>query len=635
MLFKNPNLLYGLLFLLIPIIVHLFQLRKFKKVAFSNVAFLKPLITQTRKSRTLKKWLSLLSRLLAITCIVFAFAQPYFPTEDQGKLDENLIIYLDNSYSMQAKGADGRLYQATVNDLVEKLPAKLKFSLFTNDRTYQNVTKQEIANELLTANYSYKQLTSKQVLLKAAALKAQKKPNQSLLWISDFQRVDNDPFITISEKEQFNLRLVKLEPVEQQNISIDTAFISREDAGNFKIGLKLTSNFESSQPVTISLINDNVLLAKTSATITNNKAEAEFLLSDLNALNGYLQIEGDGLQFDNRIYLSTNGREKTKLLHINDTEKDFLNRIFTEDEFDYSSSTSSSLNFNSIKEQQVIILNGVKNIAPSLATELNKFTAAGKTLVVVPSAIGSGYAAINGINKLSPLTIEKRITGINFDHPLLRDVFSNRISNFQYPKVNGISFNSTSGNSILTYDDGSSFLYQSENTFVFTAALNEENSNFQNSPLVVPVFYKLGLRNSSIGILYYHLGKRNEISFQKQLEQDQILELQLKDQRYIPEQRAYNSFVTIITNDELSSAGNYRLLLGDQSIGLLSFNASREENESTYFQNSELMTPVLSEIGEFIQELEDEKNKMELWKFFVAACLFFLICELLILKFIK
>ncbi|MCH7524070.1 MAG: BatA domain-containing protein, partial [Bacteroidetes bacterium] len=41
MQFKYPELLYALLLLLIPIIVHLFQLRKFQKVAFTNVQFLK------------------------------------------------------------------------------------------------------------------------------------------------------------------------------------------------------------------------------------------------------------------------------------------------------------------------------------------------------------------------------------------------------------------------------------------------------------------------------------------------------------------------------------------------------------------------------------------------------------------
>ena len=54
MQFKHPEILYALLLLLIPIIVHLFQLRRFQKVPFTNVAFLKEISVQTRKSSTIK-----------------------------------------------------------------------------------------------------------------------------------------------------------------------------------------------------------------------------------------------------------------------------------------------------------------------------------------------------------------------------------------------------------------------------------------------------------------------------------------------------------------------------------------------------------------------------------------------------
>ena len=57
MQFKNPEVLYFLSLLIIPILVHLFQLQKFKKTPFTNVAFLQKLIQQSRKSSELKKWL--------------------------------------------------------------------------------------------------------------------------------------------------------------------------------------------------------------------------------------------------------------------------------------------------------------------------------------------------------------------------------------------------------------------------------------------------------------------------------------------------------------------------------------------------------------------------------------------------
>ena len=59
MQFKHPEILYALLLLIIPIIVHLFQLQRFVKVPFTNVKFLKNIVQQTRKSARIKKLLIL------------------------------------------------------------------------------------------------------------------------------------------------------------------------------------------------------------------------------------------------------------------------------------------------------------------------------------------------------------------------------------------------------------------------------------------------------------------------------------------------------------------------------------------------------------------------------------------------
>ena len=80
--FKHPEILYFLFLLVIPILVHLFQLRRFKKEYFTNVQFLKELSVQTRKSAKLKKWLLLLTRLLLLALLILAFAQPYYAAKD-------------------------------------------------------------------------------------------------------------------------------------------------------------------------------------------------------------------------------------------------------------------------------------------------------------------------------------------------------------------------------------------------------------------------------------------------------------------------------------------------------------------------------------------------------------------------
>ena len=109
MQFKHPEILYFLFLLVIPILVHLFQLRRFKKEYFTNVKLLKELQIQTRKSSKIKKWLLLATRLLLLACLIIAFAQPFFDAKDTTNKGNELIILLDNSFSMQAKGAKGEL----------------------------------------------------------------------------------------------------------------------------------------------------------------------------------------------------------------------------------------------------------------------------------------------------------------------------------------------------------------------------------------------------------------------------------------------------------------------------------------------------------------------------------------------
>ena len=121
MQFKHPELLYALLLLIIPIIVHLFQLRRFKKVEFTNVQFLKNITLQTRKSSQLKKWLTLLTRLLLLACAIIAFAQPYISKSSSYKTKSETVIYLDNSFSMQAKGSNGTLLNSAIQDIIEHI----------------------------------------------------------------------------------------------------------------------------------------------------------------------------------------------------------------------------------------------------------------------------------------------------------------------------------------------------------------------------------------------------------------------------------------------------------------------------------------------------------------------------------
>ncbi|WOI23566.1 BatA domain-containing protein [Nonlabens ulvanivorans] len=634
MIFKNPSILYGLLFLIVPIIVHLFQLRRFTKVPFTNVAFLKPLITQTRKSRQLKKWLTLLARMAVIACIVIAFAQPFIPGSNVATQEKETAIYLDNSYSMQSSGSKGELFKTAVTDLLERLPNDQKFTLFTNSNTYTNTTKKEIANDLLNSEYQSKPLSYEQIQLKANALLNDNKKRKELIIISDFQKIDETFPDTIKGLKR---ELVFLEAEGSNNISIDTAYISRRETNSIDISVSVTSDKAINNPVTLSLENNDVLVAKTSVDLTNLKDTGVFNFETSQPLQGRIYLEDNSLSFDNELFISNNIDRKIKVLAINTVDGDFLKRIYTEDEFDFTAVRSRDLNFNLLKEQNLIILNELNSISVNLAKEINTYLRNGGYLVMIPALDQSGYSSINNIQGTDNISEkEKRITEINYNHPLLKGVFNKQISNFQYPKVNATTNTISALNPILKFEDGSSFLFQKGNVFNFTAPLNNQNSNFKNSPLIVPILYNMGRNSLPVQQLYYHIGDKNSIAIPEKIIRDEILELRNESNALIPKQRAFESFVLIEIEDELNNSGNYKVIKDNESITTLSFNSSRQENKLNYFTASELgSNNIAYSVEDLVYKLNEEDGVLSLWRYFVIGALFFLICELLILKFLK
>src|SRR5690554_4210516 len=167
MQFKYPEILFALFLLLIPILIHLFQLRRFQRVEFTNVAFLKKVTIQTRKSSEIKRWLILLLRMLALACIIIAFAQPFIASKTALSAKKETIIYIDNSFSMQANGEKGSLLERALQDLFELSGEEGNISWFSNNFERMNSAPQDFKQEILSLDYSPDQLSPSQVLMKA------------------------------------------------------------------------------------------------------------------------------------------------------------------------------------------------------------------------------------------------------------------------------------------------------------------------------------------------------------------------------------------------------------------------------------------------------------------------------------
>src|ERR1700744_1284379 len=106
--FLYPAFLFALAALAIPVIIHLFNFRRYQQVYFSNVQFLKEIQEQQSSRKNLKERLILATRMLAIFFLVFAFARPYIPGQNTANAGKQQVvsIFVDNSYSMQTLNSE-------------------------------------------------------------------------------------------------------------------------------------------------------------------------------------------------------------------------------------------------------------------------------------------------------------------------------------------------------------------------------------------------------------------------------------------------------------------------------------------------------------------------------------------------
>ncbi|RZN83460.1 MAG: hypothetical protein EVB11_04620, partial [Winogradskyella sp.] len=240
MQFKHPELLWALLLLLIPIIIHLFQLRRFQKVAFTNVKFLKNVKLQTRKSSQIKKWLALLTRLLLLAFIVFAFAQPFTTKSDAFNSKNETVIYLDNSFSMEAKGNNGSILNEVVQDVLKAYSDEDEITIYTNEETYRNTSVKAIVNDLIKLQHSPIQLSYKSAYLKGKQYFSEDKTSvKNLILVSDFQQKD-EPLIFDTDST-ITLKLVQPKAVYSNNISVDSLYISKYTTENIELTATLSN----------------------------------------------------------------------------------------------------------------------------------------------------------------------------------------------------------------------------------------------------------------------------------------------------------------------------------------------------------------------------------------------------------
>ncbi|AIY14237.1 BatA domain-containing protein [Cellulophaga baltica] len=636
--FKHPEILWGLFLLLIPILIHLLQLRRFKKTAFTNVKMLQQVVAESQKSRSLKKWLLLFTRMLLFTALIIAFTQPFFAKNTVFKNKET-IIYLDNSFSMQAKKGNTSLLEVAVQEIVKNAPKNAPITLFTNNNTFSNTTIAAIQNDLLSLNFSQNQLPLEAITLKATSLFSTTSNSiKNLIVISDFQK---NKEASLKPSKELNNYYIQLAPSKVENIAIDSIFYSPESNETTTIKIKLSASQDlENQP--ISVYNGDQLIAKTAAEFNNTKsASVTISLPENDLILGKIQLEDAGLKYDNQFFFSRNKKEKVRILEIYGVETDYLERIYTAEEFEYQKNSIAQLNYSLIESQHTIILNELEALPEALVQALHLFTQQGGTLIVIPNddiTITNYNTLLSnfGVRLNQKITTSQEITHINFDHPIYSNVFDQKVNNFQYPEVKTYYSLGAKQSPLLSYASNEPFLLGKRGFYFFTSPLSSELSNFKNSPLIVPTLYNMGVESLKQQELYYTIGKNNSVTIAVEGINDAVLKISNATNEYIPQQQSLNNKIVLNFNEVPSEDGLFTVKNKETNFKHLGFNYPRTESNLTYLdlENSkDIYTP--TSISDLFDTLEKDDSKNELWKWFVILALLFGLIEIGIQKYLK
>ncbi len=640
MLFKNPGLLWFLFLLVIPILVHLLQLQKWKVEYFTNVKLLQQLQLQSQKNSQLKKWLLLLTRLLLLTAIILAFAKPFFPLKLDQEQAGTLVFVLDNSYSLEAKGKEGVLLKRIGQNLLEEIPENTNFHLFTINENFVNQDILSMASVLQKLTYTPSPFDLELILNRIR----NQFPNEALeMVVLTDGKGKNPNWVNLKKDELVRWHYLPLVSEQLQNVSIDSVYLTNASEQFHQIAVKVSTFGNYSQPISFGVYDQGKILAKSMQKI-NKEDILTFNLPKQN-IHGYVAIEDNSLPHDNQYFFTIANPSKPLVSVVGNPEKTgYLKRIFSPNEFVFQ--VFSSLEENIWENTKILILNETENISESWSVRLQSFVDQGGTLVMIPKENHS----IKTLNQLTGnfgirwnafQEKEQWISKIAFSHPLYKGVFTEEIQNFAYPKTVGNFGLQTNAASVLSYADGSPFLTAANVSqglvFVFAAPLSEKWSTFKQTPLVVPSLYNMALQNKTIGMQTAWLLQSQSISLEVNINKEEVLTLNGPAGSVVPMQQIGNQKVRLRLEEEPTVPGNYDLVdKKEQLVQQLSLNVPRTESDITqtsWVENAE--GEVITSIEKFLFDLKSKQTETNLWKAFVSLALLFLVLETLIQKYLR
>lgn len=429
MSFLNPALLMGAAALAIPIIVHLLNRRRFKRVKWAAMRFLEVSLERNQRRMKVEDWILLLLRLVIVALIVLALSRPATDWIKSSGLGSTVTasVIVDSSASMQRtdQNSDLSRFQIAKETAREALSSTPKGSsssiLFAANSSGSGMKEPSHDNKRVTNIINKTKVSDRGSDLFPAIQSSINSLNNSpstqkeLIIITDGEASAWKQFESISRaidqnKDTINTTIALVGKTPAENIAITsltqkTPIVSVGQPMRLSVGITNFGELEINDlPIQIS-VNENT--SGLPINIDSIKSGEEKIITAFVEIDspGYLRIKAefdykDSKSVDNSREIVIRAVEKIQTLlidgepgrSITESETFFLQNALIpvpEELIDSFFISSDIINLGSIQDIEindydVIFLANVPDFSDELSNQLNNFVQSGGGLVVFP-----------------------------------------------------------------------------------------------------------------------------------------------------------------------------------------------------------------------------------------------------------
>lgn len=603
--FLNPNMLWGLLGLSVPVAIHLLQLKRYKTIQFSDIRFLKAVQRSARKQQKIRHWLILAARMLFWGALSLAFALPFLPNEESpDQQSSTSVVYVDLSPSMMRQSADGPLWVSALESaraLLNTLPAEHSVHLVTPELDGSDA--RALSREAALAKLDKLGPTETSVTLNDIQERTSTyglNDTVTIYTFTDGQTAD----IAALKKGALPIRwqLMVLQGAgEAENTTVDSVWLERpvlRSRQNIEVSYRIKRYGRAVTGVPVELwVNGHLRGAATIDLENNGTTDGSF--SFRSPKDGVIQISvrvnDPAMTFDNHYELVIESRKGLRILHITDDELKLpLNRVFRDSAVTVEERSYGRIPYTSLDQWDLVVLDSTGRWPDGLLTPLRQAVENGTSVLIVPTGMTQEQAAGLGVGHYgSGDTSTRGSLHIRYSDPFFTGVFYKEQEQIDLPRTkrtHPLSAGSVrlGAQLLLSYSDGSPSLvrYAVESGQIYQWDAHPGRSEWHRHPLLAPLLYQMAIYRSRPQWISIPL--EASIYLPVPGVSERALVIQQDSVRVIPEQYHTTNETRVNTRHPELRSGFAAVLREDDTVAVWAYHTHGSESQMSFESASDI-----------------------------------------------